>query len=499
MKIDEYVKRSSSHFQLDGLSPRDFIPLTNRLRQAGYNETDVFHRLGVNDIEGVMARTLPVFLRMKLKENTHLDRLIRLFLLSRRVNRAEIEDIFEKTEIEFYKKIGLFDEDETGIFSPVDLFPCQGGFFATDHFFTMTFLPRHVYPLGVDSYRLARGMIDSPCGRVLDLCTGSGIQGILASRFANEVYCVDINPRAVNFAKFNALLNQAENVRVLQGDLYSAVKGMKFDRIFSNPPFVPSPEGRLFFRDGDVTGESVMERIISGFPEHLNDGCYAQIVTLMVFMENQDYCSKLDTWLNSNPYHILALNARNIEPSDFIFGHINTDATFEAYSEKLVQWFESYEENKIVKLADALINFKKSASSQKLHRIMEINTLKERFGSNIITFLDTADLAIDDNAHPGFENEMFCISDDVEYHWEAKGKGGAAKYGVLFKPERLFFNENVDQFQSVLLSILGDNKIGNSELKQLFSDQTSGIGSIPDFTYEDAIRELLMRGIIETV
>jgi methylase of polypeptide subunit release factors len=497
MKIDEYIKRSSSHFRLEGLSPKDLIPLTNRFRQIGYSESDVFERLGVQDIEGIMARTLPIFLRVKLRENTLLDRLIRLFLLSRRVHESELLEIFERTEIDFYKKIGLMDEDEHGIFSPVDIFPCQGGFFATDHFFTMPFLPRHVYPLGVDSYRLARGMIDEHCGRVLDLCTGSGVQGILASRFANEVFCVDLNPRAVNFAKFNALLNQAENVRVLEGDLYEPVKGMKFDRIFSNPPFVPSPEGKIYFRDGDKTGESVMERIIAGFPKYLNDSCYAQIVTLLVFMEDQDYLQKLSGWLGGNPYHILALAARYIEPMDYIFGHISTDATFENYSETLVKWFESYKETKIVKLSDALINFKKSSSRIAEQKLMDIQTLRERFGGQIKRFLDIADMKTETNSHPDFGETSFTLSPDVDYYWNARSKNGANKAGALFKPNTLFNNEEVDEYQILLLELISSKTIKNNDLEEMFKKELKNKETMPPHIYADSIRDLLMRGIVE--
>lgn len=63
---------------------------------------------------------------------------------------------------------------------------------------------------------------------ILDLCCGSGIQGIAAAvlRGGNaRVTCVDINPRAVRFARFNALLNGLDETRfsAIIGDLYSTL------------------------------------------------------------------------------------------------------------------------------------------------------------------------------------------------------------------------------------------------------------------------------------
>ena len=101
--------------------------------------------------------------------------------------------------------------------------------------------------------------------QVLDLCTGSGIQGIAFARLmailgaSAAVKCVDINPRAARFARFNAALNGLDaevaaegGVEVFLGNLYEAVGGEErkdgnkekqdFDVILANPPFVPVPQ-----------------------------------------------------------------------------------------------------------------------------------------------------------------------------------------------------------------------------------------------------------------
>src|SRR4030081_1038241 len=94
-----------------------------------------------------------------------------------------------------------------------------------------------------DSSRLlARLTIRRSIEVALDLGTGCGYQAVLAARHAERVIATDVNPRALAFTSFNALLNGAPNVECRQGDRFAAVEGLTFDLIASNPPFVVSPD-----------------------------------------------------------------------------------------------------------------------------------------------------------------------------------------------------------------------------------------------------------------
>ena len=115
----------------------------------------------------------------------------------------------------------------------------------------------------------------------LDLCCGSGVQGLLASRWSGQVVGVDLNPRAIRFSVFNALLNGIENIRFLCSDLYTQVDGERFDVILANPPFVPSPVAGCHFRDGGRDGESVLRPIVERSTEFLTpDGLLCAVSDL---------------------------------------------------------------------------------------------------------------------------------------------------------------------------------------------------------------------------
>lgn len=108
--------------------------------------------------------------------------------------------------------------------------------------------------------------------RFLDLGTGSGILGLVASRAGAKVTAVDVNPKAVECARRNA--EQAGLAVDCRGsDLFSTLSGEQFDIVAWNPPFFPKTavgvaEAALF------AGEnySTIRRFAAEVREHLAPG-----------------------------------------------------------------------------------------------------------------------------------------------------------------------------------------------------------------------------------
>ncbi|MEK6889358.1 MAG: HemK2/MTQ2 family protein methyltransferase [Nanoarchaeota archaeon] len=100
-------------------------------------------------------------------------------------------------------------------------------------------LPKMFAPLWGDSLLLAKNILKETkdSDYVLDLGTGTGIQGIFASEKANRVLSADINPQAIKCAKLNIKKNKKEDkINVIESDLFSNIKE-RFDLILFNPPF----------------------------------------------------------------------------------------------------------------------------------------------------------------------------------------------------------------------------------------------------------------------
>ncbi len=76
---------------------------------------------------------------------------------------------------------------------------------------------------------------------VLDLCTGSGCLAIIAAHiFPNaKVDAVDLSKDALEVARRNVADHGMEDrVTLYEGDLFSPLKGKKYDLILTNPPYV---------------------------------------------------------------------------------------------------------------------------------------------------------------------------------------------------------------------------------------------------------------------
>ncbi len=66
-----------------------------------------------------------------------------------------------------------------------------------------------------------------------------GVVGILAAKFVEpvNVVMVDINPKALELAKENILINEVSGIRVYQSDGFKDFNESNFDLILSNPPY----------------------------------------------------------------------------------------------------------------------------------------------------------------------------------------------------------------------------------------------------------------------
>ncbi|WP_320671358.1 HemK2/MTQ2 family protein methyltransferase [Patulibacter defluvii] len=131
-----------------------------------------------------------------------------------------------------------------------------------------------------DSWLLADLVRDqAPAGgRVLDLCTGSGVLALSAARGgAAAVTAVDCSRRAVWTARVNGLL-RGTPVEVRRGDLFGPVAGRRFDLIVTNPPYLPSVDDELPRHgparawEGGPDGRVLVDRICADVARHLRPG-----------------------------------------------------------------------------------------------------------------------------------------------------------------------------------------------------------------------------------
>jgi methylase of polypeptide subunit release factors len=135
---------------------------------------------------------------------------------------------------------------------------------------------RAVY-FGEDSEFYANMLEIAPGSRCLDLCTGTGIQGLVSlARGAASVDAVDIDPRAVRVGRLNARLNGvADRLRFHQGDMFDPLPAERsYDRITCNPPLLPIPPDVPYPRigDGGLDGLRFTRVVLEGIDRRLASG-----------------------------------------------------------------------------------------------------------------------------------------------------------------------------------------------------------------------------------
>jgi len=154
-----------------------------------------------------------------------------------------------------------------------------------------------VYPPSSDSLLLADAVSAPHASAVLDLCTGSGIQAVRCAAQADQVIAVDLNQRAATLAMLNARLNGIENVDVRLGTLYAPVRGLQFDLVLANPPFVASPYTRApSYHAGGPTGDRVLRRIIAGWNPALRERGRAFAVSHVALRTGESLDTRAQGW-----------------------------------------------------------------------------------------------------------------------------------------------------------------------------------------------------------
>ena len=176
-----------------------------------------------------------------------------------------------------------------------------------------------------------RMLPSSPCDDFLEMCAGNGVAAIAKATQAGHAWSLDLTARATRVATFNARLNGLTNVTVLQGDLFAPVEGRQFDRIVAHPPYVPSAEQAIIYRDGGADGEMITKRIVSDLPRFLRPGGRFFCTCIATDRTDAPLERRLHEWLADaqQEFDVVVAVTSAEHPSEYYFkSAINGGTTF---------------------------------------------------------------------------------------------------------------------------------------------------------------------------
>ncbi|HEX5589915.1 MAG TPA: class I SAM-dependent methyltransferase, partial [Candidatus Limnocylindrales bacterium] len=180
--------------------------------------------------------------------------------------------------------------------------------------------PDFVVGPGPASFTLARHVRPHPGGRLLDLGSGSGIQGLLLAGPGDDVVAIDISPRAVAFTRLNADLNGRRRIRPVLGDFLAeapdrALDG-RFQTVVANPPFVLAPSHDLLYRDRPLPGDEVGARTVERVARALAPGGRGYVLCNWID-RGGEWSAPVRTWLRGSGVDVSIARLAALTPAAY--------------------------------------------------------------------------------------------------------------------------------------------------------------------------------------
>jgi SAM-dependent methyltransferase len=195
----------------------------------------------------------------------------RLFAYRDRVVEARVRELLGAALVDALRSAGALRRVDDQLRASLRLMPFAGLLLGSDEV-DARFDP--VMGPGATTFELWRAIEIVGTPRVLDIGCGAGSLALAAARAGGrEVVGVDLDPRAIAYARFNAKLNGIANARFEVGDLTAPVSGERFDLIVSQPPFVTQPPSIMAttYLHGGRRGDELALRMLSELSSVLAD------------------------------------------------------------------------------------------------------------------------------------------------------------------------------------------------------------------------------------
>jgi hypothetical protein len=213
------------------------------------------------------------------------------------LNKPVLNGIISTRLLNFLEKSNIIQETENYFYSPFKLCWLENYLIFTD-LSVPDNLQGELYldPLW-DSPVLSGLTIRSTAETGIDVGTGCGAMAIILSGYCRRVFALDLNPRAIEMAKFNSVFNGIKNITTINSNLFEKIPGTKGDRIVFNSPTNTEKNDYVNLLR---CGEGILEKFFKKLPFFLSANGFAQLNLAMNDYPGSSFNSRLKSWLGDS-------------------------------------------------------------------------------------------------------------------------------------------------------------------------------------------------------
>ncbi len=395
---------------LNLLSSDDARRLRDFLTDAGYSEQNLHLKLGLRDPASGRLRNL-ARLQDVTREPNCINTLLRWFWTGSSQDASEASKYVPDWFISLALQCGLLRQNGKDLVGEVLLLPTEGLLLAADHSRKFESAdPELVLWTNPTSRLLSRFTVRRPSRATLDLGTGNGIQALSAASHSEKVVATDLNPRAVNFAAFNARLNGIENVTCRGGDGFEPVSGEKFDLIVSNPPYYISPTTQYLFCENPMDLDQLCRRLVREASAHLHEGGYFQMLCEWAEIQGQPWQERLKEWFVDTGCDAWVIKHQRQDPSEYAEEHVRQTAVSpDRDAEHYASYMAYYRERNVKAIHGGVVAMHRRPG-QNWMLIEEIAQIpRGRFGESVLRAFEARDFL---QSHP-FDEQLLQVKPKV--------------------------------------------------------------------------------------
>lgn len=214
----------------------------------------------------------------------------------------------------------------------------------------------YVAPPSVTSHEVLRLVPPDRFDVALDYGCGTGLHALAIAAQCRYVIAADINSRAVDLCRYNALLNEVRNIRHLRTDSPDTLRDHTFNLIVSNPPYVLSPSFQSYVSDNFEPRDKFCRRLVRSLIARLAPSGILICAAHWVCDPSRTWVDPLRDWLPTTGFDCVALKSRELDPIAYAeYWSLGSLEAAERRRSRIDEWARYLQANNIHRISTGIL------------------------------------------------------------------------------------------------------------------------------------------------